>query len=290
MSSSPQGPGWWQASDGQWYPPQDTPAGGSPQPPPAPSPPAPAPSPGASPAPSAGTPAATPGEAFNYGWLKFQQNIGPIILVALGGLVVWVVLMTIGWFISFAAIYNTSPTCTTDQFGNLDCSGGSGGGIVLFFLSMAIMALLYWIGLFLLEMVIIRGALLISYGETLNVKKMVSTDNLGAYILASFILAVAMSVVGFVTCGIGAIVVFFFAQFFGFFILDKRMGAIDGISASLKLVNKNMGSLVGFYIGVIVALMIGTLLCGIGLLVALPVIVIATGFMYRRLQGEPVAV
>lgn len=24
MSSTPQGPGWWQASDGRWYPPQPT--------------------------------------------------------------------------------------------------------------------------------------------------------------------------------------------------------------------------------------------------------------------------
>lgn len=25
MSDAPQGPGWWQASDGKWYPPQPTP-------------------------------------------------------------------------------------------------------------------------------------------------------------------------------------------------------------------------------------------------------------------------
>lgn len=51
MSDAPQGPGWWQASDGRWYPPQPTP------------PPAPAPTPppyGAVPTPPPGTPLGTP--------------------------------------------------------------------------------------------------------------------------------------------------------------------------------------------------------------------------------------
>lgn len=77
MSDAPQGPGWWQASDGRWYPPAATPApppssSGTPAPPPAgtPAPPSLAkgtPAPGADPtqafppaggyAPSPGTPA-----------------------------------------------------------------------------------------------------------------------------------------------------------------------------------------------------------------------------------------
>ena len=29
MSDTSQGPGWWQASDGKWYPPEQAPGGGS---------------------------------------------------------------------------------------------------------------------------------------------------------------------------------------------------------------------------------------------------------------------
>ena len=36
MSNAPQGPGWWQAGDGNWYPPQQPPPGGGYGPPPAP--------------------------------------------------------------------------------------------------------------------------------------------------------------------------------------------------------------------------------------------------------------
>ena len=62
MSSTPQGPGWWQASDGNWYPPEQAP-GAQPTPPPTPPPspaptptPAPAPTPGAAPTPGGGLP------------------------------------------------------------------------------------------------------------------------------------------------------------------------------------------------------------------------------------------
>lgn len=54
-ADSSQGPGWWQASDGKWYPPEQRP-GGSPTPTPSPSPgPSPSPysTPGPSPIPSA---------------------------------------------------------------------------------------------------------------------------------------------------------------------------------------------------------------------------------------------
>ena len=52
-AESSQGPGWWQASDGKWYPPEQTPAAAAPPvpaPPPAPAAPGPAPAgPGANP-------------------------------------------------------------------------------------------------------------------------------------------------------------------------------------------------------------------------------------------------
>ena len=62
MSDMSQGPGWWQASDGKWYPPEQAPGY---QPP-------------------AGGPAGggtSFGEAISYGWNKFIQNIGEWIIL-----------------------------------------------------------------------------------------------------------------------------------------------------------------------------------------------------------------
>ena len=66
MSDTSGGPGWWQASDGKWYPPEQQP-GGTPQPP------------------AAGRPGGSGsfdiGAALSYGWNGFVQNIGVIIVL-----------------------------------------------------------------------------------------------------------------------------------------------------------------------------------------------------------------
>lgn len=65
MSDTSQGPGWWQASDGKWYPPEQAP-GAAPQP--------------------AQQPAGgrlDVGAALSYGWEKFVANLSTMILIVI---------------------------------------------------------------------------------------------------------------------------------------------------------------------------------------------------------------
>lgn len=78
MSDSPEGPGWWQASDGKWYPPEQAP--GYQQP-------------GAAPAGGAG--GTDIGSVFTFAWNKFIQNIGEWIilwLIMVGAFVLYIIL------------------------------------------------------------------------------------------------------------------------------------------------------------------------------------------------------
>ena len=78
-------------------------------------------------------------------------------------------------------------------------------------------------------------------------------------------------------------------QYFLFFIIDRNLGAVDSIKASWKFVGDNLGPLILIYLlGMLIAF-VGALLCGLGLLVAVPVIVLAQAFAYRTLQHQPVA-
>ncbi len=302
MSDTPQGQGWWQASDGKWYPPEQRPGPVTPPaaPPPAGPPPATPPSMGPPPGPSPQVPgpvpgagagggdkSATPSEAFNYGWLKFQQNIGDILIIVVIA-VVGLILVTVAfWFLSgllwSAVAKSDSVGCHTDAFGTTRCSGG-GTVAGLFFVQLFVSILIFYFLYFLVQMVLIRGGLMITYGEKLDAKKMMSTENIGTFALGALLVALGTTVL----CCFG-FVFFFFAQFFGFFILDKQTSAMEGIRRSFQLVNKNLGTLIGFTIGVYIATWIGAALCGLGLIVAIPVVTIASAFMYRRLQGEPVA-
>lgn len=118
MSDMSQGPGWWQASDGKWYPPEQTP-GGQPQA---------GGQPGYSAGPSYGAPVAGPGAIAGTGsphgelaeW-PIRVASGAIDFVALGvlGAIVQQVSFALGSLISLAGlafgIYNGYLNGTTGQ-------------------------------------------------------------------------------------------------------------------------------------------------------------------------------
>lgn len=216
-------------------------------------------------------------EAFNYGWRKFQENIGPVlaaalILIVAGGIV------SVLWYLLTAGLteVSVSPDGTV-----------SGAGLTGFLVSTALLSIVGVLVGFLIQAGIIRGGLAITRGERIDVNTFLSTENLPQVIVAALLIGIGSSI-GLALCFIPGIIWVFFTQFTMHFIIDKNLSAVDGIRASFQMVNRNMGSVIGLYLGILVANFIGALLCGIGLLVSFPVTVIATAYAYRRMNGEAV--
>jgi uncharacterized membrane protein len=213
------------------------------------------------------------GDAFNYGWTKFQQNVGAIILGALavvGVLIIATILqLVLLRGISFAG-------------------GDSEGGFLAFLISFALFAVLAFLLALIVQAGIIRVGLDITYGRAVEVKRIFSADQLGQIVIASLIVSV-MTGIGLVLCYVPGLVVIFFTQFTFPFLIDKQLPAVEAIKRSASLVNQNLGTLIGFYLASVIAYFVGALLCGIGILVAAPVVLIATVYTYRTLQGEAVA-
>lgn len=281
MSDVSQGPGWWQASDGKWYPPEQAPGGQ-----PAAGPPPgfagqPAAQPGAQPgygAPAYGTPGGAPpaatggasvGDAFNYGWQKFQQNVGPILVTVL-------VLLVISFVIQFFIQFVVLASVANDSTGLL--------GFILIGAYSLIAVLLN----FLIQMAIIRAGLILTEGRPLEQKDLLSTDQIGPYVIASILLSIGVGI-GFILCFIPGLIVLFFGQWFGYFVLDRKQEPVDALKSSFTFVNENLGTVIVFFLASLLAYFIGAILCGIGLLVAIPVVVIAQAYLYKRLTGLPVA-
>jgi uncharacterized membrane protein len=223
------------------------------------------------------------GEAFNYGWSKFQANLGPIILAALVYIVGGAIVSGI-WYAIIGAI-GLRSVATVDAYGNV--TAGAGFAATIF--ASALFALVYFVFIYVMQAGIIRGALHITYGRPLELKTFFQFDSLGSVVLASLLVSVLSAVLGGITCGLGSLVVAFFGQFTLLFVVDKRQSPIDALKSSFALVNKNLGTVVVLFLATLLAEMIGAILCGVGLLVAFPVAIIATTYMYRRLLGEPVA-
>lgn len=220
------------------------------------------------------------GEAFNYGWTKFTANVGPILLAVL---VYGAVIAVIGGAFYFALIASAVTAANNDPYGSSSGMFGAGFGFgsIVFYIVIILLGYLAQAGM-------VRGALHITYGRPLEFKTFFQFDNLGGVIGASLLIGLGTGV-GVVLCVLPGIVFAFFAQFALYFVLDKQQGAVEAIKSSFSLVNKNLGTVVVLFLAVYVVQAIGALVCGVGQLIAFPLTMIATAYMYRRMLGEPVA-
>jgi hypothetical protein len=216
---------------------------------------------------SGGNQPAEGGAAIGYGWRKFTQHWGEIVIALIVGFVALVLLSIVG-------ILLRAGIGTDGVFPTL-----LGGGLsqLLTFLGQSVLALF-----------IIRATLMIVRGQPLDASRIMSAENLGNYIIGAIIVGV-LTFVGIILCVIPGILVWFFTLFWGYFVVDKDMAPMDAITASYNLVKDNAGAVVVFALLSILVMIAGAIVCGVGLIVAIPVVIIASGYMYMRLQGEPVA-
>jgi uncharacterized membrane protein len=220
--------------------------------------------------PSGGAPAPVGldiGTALSYGWNGLKNNVGSIAVIALVIVVINAAVQTLGWIVG------------DSQFLRFVVS------VIGFFVSLV------------LGLGLIRAALEILDGRRPEIGSLLSTDGIGVYLVASLIVAVLVSV-GLVLCLIPGLIIGFLLQFYGYAIVDRRVDAttsapqsdpIGSLRASFQVTSSNVGSLLGLSIVNLVLNLVGAALCGIGLLVTLPVTAIAVAYAWRQLTGGPVA-
>jgi uncharacterized membrane protein len=257
-------------------------------PPQQPPPPPPPPPGGGMPVGGGGNQPAEAGAAISYGWKKFQEHWQSIVLAIVVGFVVLAVLGVIGFFVQNAITDNGECTVRITNDGVVRSSGCGSVSWFTRMLAYGVFQFLIWVGVALLQLFIIRATLLLVRGRPVDAQSVMTTDKLGRYIVGAIIVAV-LTFVGFILCFIPGLIVWFLTLFWGYFLVDKDMQPIDAITASFNLVKDNVGPVLLFLLLSWVVLFVGALICGIGLIVAWPVVIIATGYMYMRLQGEPVA-
>lgn len=214
-------------------------------------------------------------DAFSYGWNTFTQNVG----VILGGVLTYVAVLA-GLSIAFWAILvGTAQTTVDPVTGEVSTAGGFAFGFGTFLF----VAVLVVLG-FLVQAAVVNVSLLVTRGKKLEYADFFRYPNLGTVILAALLIGLATGVLAITI--VGPIVFVFFAQFTLFYVIDKKLGVFDAFKASFTVVSRNLGTVVLLFLGVYLAQLVGTLLCYVGLLVALPVAQIATAYVYRRLNGE----
>jgi uncharacterized membrane protein len=110
-----------------------------------------------------------------------------------------------------------------------------------------------------------------------------------AQVLIAAVIIAVLTLIGTVLCYLPALIVGYFTQFTLLFVVDKHLSAVDAIKASFRLCMDNLGQTILWYLLAVLCLIVGAILCLVGLLVAAPVVLVGLAYTFRTLQGEPVA-
>ena len=222
------------------------------------------------------------GNAFTYAFKKFQENLLPLILITLVLLVGAVIIQVIGNLVTNAATPELVLDPETGQF-----EGGGGGFFGIVTLLGFLFGVLSFIVNLLIQSAIIKGSLGLTRGHKLDVGSAFSGINWGQVIIAALIIGV-LTFIGLILCILPGIAVIFFTSYTLYFVIDRDQDAITAIKSSVAMVKDNFGPLILFFLASLAAYIVGACLCGVGLLVAIPVVVIAQAYTFRTLNNDPV--
>jgi len=109
-----------------------------------------------------------------------------------------------------------------------------------------------------------------------------TTNQFLDYLVTSLLLAV-ITIVGFILLIIPGIIFSLKYQFALYLILDKKMKPLEAIKKSGEITKGYLWPLFQLWLASIVIVAIGALLVGVGLLVAVPIVVLAQTYVYKKL-------
>ncbi|MFI9632031.1 hypothetical protein ACIHAX_04995 [Nocardia sp. NPDC051929] len=199
------------------------------------------------------------GRALSYGWARLWANPGPWFGVTAVGLVIYLAFVVV--------VQLTDPTSM----------------LPLLLIFLAVMA-----GVWLLQAAMVRGALYETDGTPPPFGAYFRFVNAGNVLLTA-LLAFTLTFLGAALCLLPGLIAGWLCMFSLHFVVDQDQGPFEALKSSFTLVVANAVQVLLLALAVLVITFLGTLLCGLGLLIAGPVSVIAVTYAYRVLTGGTVA-
>jgi uncharacterized membrane protein len=148
-------------------------------------------------------------------------------------------------------------------------------------------ALIFVVG-FAVQAGVYRAGLGVTQGREPSLSMFTEATNLGPYILTVLVVGLGAAV-GFVLCIIPGIIWLFFMAYAPLRALDKGEGPGDAMRGSYEMVRENAGQVLLVVLVCYAIYAVGAALCYVGLLVSIPVALVALCWSYRVILQEPVA-
>jgi uncharacterized membrane protein len=226
------------------------------------------------------------GEAFSWAWNKFTKNAGPLIIATLVYGLILIVLQVIVNLVQAAVspgVSDYSSSGSGFSYSWSTTSMGLGGiliSIVGWFVSLIVGAAI--------QSGYISGVLDIANGQQVSVGSFFRPRNIGQVIVAGLIVGV-ITTIGLILCIIPGVIASIMLVFTVVALLDRNMSPVDAVKTSFDLSKANFGNVFVTWLAMVATAVVGALLCGIGLIVAVPVASLILVYAWRRLSGGQVA-
>lgn len=229
-----------------------------------------------------GQPPYSVGTALSWAWERFRANPLPFVLL---GLLMFVVSVAVSLPFGVLDAFNPATMNTQDPE-SLDFTAVATAAS--FSLNQTIGQMLSTLVSWIFSAALIKGALDTTRGATVTLGSMFEGLPWLQVIVGGVIVSIA-STIGFFLCILPGFVVLLFTMWVNYFIIGRGEDAITALKSSFNLVKERAGESIIAAIVAFVVVLIGACLCGIGLLVTVPLSVLLLGWSWRTLLGEPVA-
>ena len=233
----------------------------------------------------AGGPQVNIGEAFGWAWNKFSKNAAALIVPTLVYAVILVGLGTLVFFLASSLAPDSVNSYDSSDSGfsfSYSSSLGLGSSIIILLGSIALFVV---VGA--MSSAYYAGVLDIANGQPVQIGSFFKPRNVGSVLLASLLIGIVSSVLSF--CFIFSLAISLFTLFTTVLIVDRNQPPIAAIKGSFELVKANFGQVILAWLIIGVIVTVSALLCGIGLIVGVPVAALFLVHTYRTLTGGQVA-
>jgi uncharacterized membrane protein len=226
------------------------------------------------------------GEAFSWAWNKFTKNPGPLIIATLVYGLIIIVLQVIINLLQAAVSPGVSDYASSDNGFSYSWSSSSMGiggllvSIVGWFVTLIVGAAI--------QSGYISGVLDIANGQQVSVGSFFRPRNIGQVIVAGLIVGI-ITTIGLFLCVIPGLLASIMLVFTVVALLDRNLSAVDAVKTSFDTSKANFGNAFLTWLVGIVTVFVGALVCGVGLLVAIPVAALFLVCAWRQITGGQVA-
>jgi hypothetical protein len=210
-----------------------------------------------------GTPLSV-GDAVRYGWNRFKSNpwtwIGAVVLaVIIQG--------------ALNSLFGNRSTFRLDTFGQS-----------FWTLGWIIGSLVTTVIGYLIDAALVRGALHEVDGQRSSLGSFFRFTNVGNVILASILVGV-LTTIGLVLFVIPGLIVAFLSWWTLQYVIDRGDSATEGLRSSFRAISSQAGPVLLLALALIGINILGAIPFGLGLLITIPVSVIASTYAYRVVSG-----